>query len=64
MTRARIISLVVTIFVLLTVFSGCVRKTEKKETQSGSGVKKIVVGFNESKPVAYVEDDGSYTEIG
>jgi L-cystine transport system substrate-binding protein len=55
----RTISLVVTLFVLLAVFTGC-KKTQKQGTEAGGGVRKIIVGFANSKPVHYVDDDGTY----
>jgi len=58
MTRTKAISLVVTVFVLLAAFTGC---SKKKETKPGVEVKKIIVGFNEAKPVSYVDDDGNIT---
>ena len=54
----KTISLVVTLFVLLAVFTGC-KKTQKQGTEAG-GVRKIIVGFANSKPVHYVDDDGTY----
>jgi len=56
----RTISLFITALVLLTVFTGC-KKTQKQGSEAGSGVKKIIVGFVNFYPLAYVEDNGNIT---
>jgi len=61
MKKIHIISIVYILLAIVILLTGCVKKTQNKETQADSGPRKIIVGFINFYPVSYVEDNGNIT---
>jgi L-cystine transport system substrate-binding protein len=61
MKKIHIISIVYILLAIVTLITGCVKKTQDKETKAGGGPRKIIVGFTNFYPFAFIDDNGNFT---